>query len=89
MKKKGHGPCKVDAMGSVRPCIALQAVAEGNPRLRGVKQISLLSNFGQKNETIRHTYKLCGGEYPKGVMLNFCPFCGTDVRKPEPAAKAA
>ncbi len=80
---KGHGACKVDKAGSVTPCIALAAVVEPNTRLRGVKPISLLRGMGTKTETLRHSYKLCGGEYPNGITMNFCPFCATDVRHPD------
>jgi hypothetical protein len=82
MGQKGHGPCKVDETGSVKPCIALEGVIEGNPRARGVKPISLIRGLGTKTETMRHTYKLCGGSYPKGITLNFCPFCAVDLRHP-------
>lgn len=79
---KGRTRCRVGAKGSVTPCEPLlRCVDSICTRGRGLQQVSLINV--KTNKLSRHTYKLRAGEFAKsGVILNYCPICGTDLRPP-------
>jgi len=78
--------CAVDCIGTVTPCAPLDRCTDSiYKRGSGVQRVSLMI-FGddphEDGKTIRHSYALKSGEFKKGVVLNFCPFCGTNIQRP-------
>lgn len=61
------------------PCTTLEkALGEPNGGQKGISML-VLSNVNT-GETTRTGVSVRSGDYSKrGVMLNFCPFCGEDV----------
>lgn len=77
--------CTLDKTGSVDPCwLVSEATDSIYRRGGGLQRVSLISGIGGGKEVVRNTYKLIAGRFKKGVVLNFCPFCGADIQRPKP-----
>jgi hypothetical protein len=77
---KGNYPCAVEGR-LVRPCTSLErALDQGSPssRSKGLFMSEVIDLETGKFTMSFIRLKL-GGFSKKGVVINFCPFCGRDI----------
>ena len=72
----------------VRPCAALEGATEfGNPPPAKHKRTGIfawaLTNM-ETDEPSRTMYGAKTTEQPKGLIFNFCPWCGADLQASHP-----
>lgn len=80
--------CRVEGM-RVIPCEFLAKASQGNfagRRGGGVFEWHFANMTGHPKE-IRRLFGLRSGEYQGGVIFNYCPFCGADLKASHPAAQ--
>lgn len=72
-------PCEVTGAGFVSPCYALDGASQPHaPRGSGVFVAELMDKNWKRT---RDLYSLRSGDHrKKGIAMNFCPFCGTQLR---------
>lgn len=62
------------------------AIGEANTKRRGIGELQVVNFKTSKTRTFavihRHTATHCG------LVLNFCPWCGVDIKPRQPKAKA-
>jgi hypothetical protein len=73
--------CTIRDEAFVEPCWALRETAQ--PSWRRAKGIVIHALVNVETlEPSRRMYAVRSGDHPKGVLLNFCPFCGVDISAP-------
>lgn len=75
--------CKVTDGKFVEPCDTLSQVANlnlCNPKQKGII-FNQLTNLKTHNPS-RSFFMIRCNEFPKGMCLNFCPFCGVQIDAP-------
>ncbi|MFW2328995.1 hypothetical protein [Aeromonas allosaccharophila] len=80
--------CRVEGM-RVIPCEFLAKASQGNfagRRGGGVFEWHFAPMKGPSNE-MRRMFGLRSGEYKGGVIFNYCPFCGADLKAAQPGNK--
>lgn len=74
--------CSINERGQVQPCNALgQAIEYENVAGKGLRFVRL-TKLDEKGDfgNGRHFVTVRSGEFVKrGIILNFCPFCGSDI----------
>lgn len=85
---KKRWPCKPKA-GRLTPCWALSESLE-DPSSRGTRQQGLrIMSFVNRN-SLKFSRELVtvksGSHSQKGLVANFCPFCGTKINQEAPDA---
>lgn len=74
----GNWPCRIEGV-EVIPCHGLEAcLEEANSRKKGVSMI-LVSNIHTGDVTKTGVVLRSGDHAKKGIIMNFCPFCGEDI----------
>jgi hypothetical protein len=69
--------------GAIKPCKGLDSVLQmpfgRGTRRQGVERHSMFTTKG-KVEFSRHLVVIKSGEHgTKGIVANYCPFCGNDI----------
>lgn len=73
--------CTVEDSKHVRPCKWLAESVEGRGtygRERGVR----IFDYSSNGVPTRTFFGIKSGTYPKGIAIDFCPFCGTKINAP-------
>ena len=78
---KGSYPCRIEGC-FVRPCSSLLRALEGNAsglgRSKGLFHDHLL-NLETGEHSMSYVKMKLGEFMQKGVIINFCPFCGINI----------
>lgn len=80
--------CRVEGM-RVIPCKFLQKASKGSIAARksdGVFEWNF-ANLTSPERNTRVMFGVRSGEYKKGLIFNYCPFCGSDLKESHPAAQ--
>lgn len=80
-KLKGHYPCKIEGK-FLRPCSALSRIIEDAPSGGRAKGFFLDTYMNLKTGEMTMSFvRIKLGEWLKnGIVANFCPFCGVNIR---------
>lgn len=78
---KGHYPCKIEG-SFLRPCAGLSRIVEQAPSSARGKGFYLDTYMNLKTGEMSMSFiRIKLGEFQKkGIVANFCPFCGLDIR---------
>lgn len=73
--------CKVLDGRHVQPCFSLKQMVEGTPagKRKGI-YVWLFTDLmtGKPSRTL---FGAVSAEHPKGLIFNWCPWCGADLRE--------